>query len=175
MATLFQIGDDVKALHNLLIECGGEITDDEAEAAIEEWFAETNAAAETKVNSICWLIREFEGRAEVREQAAKTLMASAGADANQAKRLKNRVKLFMEQCGFDKLQTEHFKLTIAANGGVVPLVIPKEWEIEPASAPEAFHKVEIRLNQNAIREAIRNDEETHGACLGDRGTHLRIR
>lgn len=33
----------------------------------------------------------------------------------------------------------------------------------------------IVLDRDAIREAIRNDEETHGAELGERGTHLRIR
>src|SRR5262249_47502013 len=122
-----------------------------------------------------WLIREFEGRADVREQAATALMASAGTDTNEARRLKARLKLFLEICGLKKLETEHFKLTIAQNGGALPLIVPPGWESEPASAAEAFHKVEIKLNRDAIREAIRNDEETHGALLGERGSHLRIR
>jgi hypothetical protein len=175
MATLFQIGDEVKALHDLLFECGGELADAEAEAVIDQWLVETNASIETKVNGYCWLIREFEGRSDVREQAAKALMSSARADANAAERLKSRLKQFLETCGFQKLQTEHFKLNIQANGGSVALIVPPQWEADPASAPEAFHKHVIQLNRDAIREAIRNDEETHGARLGDRGTQLRIR
>jgi hypothetical protein len=175
MPTLFQISEDVAALHDLLTECGGELPDAEAEAAIDQWLTETDQALESKVDSYVWLIREFEGRADVREQAANALMASAGADGDQAKRLRARLKAFLEICGLSKLQTEHFKLSIQANGGILPLIVPREWEIEPAAAPEQFHKVEITLNGTAIREAIRNDEETHGAYLGERGTQLRIR
>jgi hypothetical protein len=175
MATLFQIGDDVKTLHDLLTECGGELTDEQAETAIDQWLAETNEALESKVNNYVWLIKEFEGRSEARELAGKHLMASAGADANQAKRLKDRLKYFLEMYGLQKLQTEHFKVSIQANGGSVALIVPPEWERDPAAAPEAFHKVEIKLDTTAIREAIRNDEETHGAHLGERGTQLRIR
>ena len=175
MATLFQIAAEISALHDLLSEVGGELPDAEAEAAIDQWLAETDASLEKKIDSYCWLIREFEGRADVREQAAKALMASAGADGNQAKRLKGRLKQFLEMCGFQKFQTEHFKLNIQANGGALPLIIPQAWERDPAEAPEAFQKREILLNTAAIREAIRNDEETHGAYLGERGTQLRIK
>lgn len=175
MPTLFQIAEELTALHYLLSECGGELPDEQAEAAIDQWFKETDAAVEKKVNAICWLIREFEGSSDVREQAANALMALSGTDLNQAKRLKSRLKLFLEICGLKKLETEHFKLNIQANGGLVALILPAEWERDPASAPEAFHEVEIKLNTAAIREAIRNDEETHGARLGERGTQLRIR
>jgi len=175
MSTLFQIVDEILALHDLLTECGGELPNDEAEAAIDQWLSETNIALDKKVNSICWLIREFEGRSSIREEAAKALMASAGADINEAKRLKSRLKLFLEMCGLSKLQTEHFKLTVAQNGGALPLIVPKEWEQEPAEAPEAFQRRVIELDHRAIREAIRNEEETYGAELGERGNHLRIR
>ena len=175
MPTLFQIAEEIMALHNLLTECGGELTDEEAEQAIDEWLAETNASLENKVDSYCWLIREFEGRADVREQAAKALKAIAATDGNQAERLKARLKKYLEMCGVLKLETPHFKLNIQNNGGSLPLIVPPAWEAEPASAPEAFHKVNIELNTTAIREAIRNDEEAHGARLGERGTQLRIR
>jgi hypothetical protein len=173
--TLFQIGEEIRALHELLIETGGEITDPEAEAAIGDWLAETRLSLERKVDQYIWLIREFEGRAEVREQAAKALMASAGADGNMAKRLKARLKAFLEVCGISKLQTEHFKLSIQANGGVLPLLIPSDWDDDPANAPEAFQRRTIVLDRDAIREAIREGEDAYGAELGERGTSIRIR
>jgi hypothetical protein len=174
MPTLFEIADEISALHDLLTECGGELADEESEAAIDQWLAETSLALEKKINGYVWLVREFEGRADVREQAAKALMASAGADANQAKRLKARLKSFLEVCGLSKLQTEHFKLSIQANGGALPLIVPESWKNDPANAPEKFHRRKIELNNEAIKNAIRNDEDTHGAYLGDRGTSLRI-
>lgn len=173
--TLFQIGAEIIALHALLTECGGELPDEQAETVIDQWLAETDTALEKKLNSYCWVIREFEARSEARQLAAKQLMASAGADSKEAERLKARLKVFLQTCGIQKLQTEHFKLNIQANGGSVALIVPPEWERDPASAPEAFHKIEIALNTTAIREAIRNNEETHGAKLGERGTQLRIK
>jgi len=175
MPTLFQIADEIAALHDLLTESAGEITEAETEAAIDQWFVDNEQALEKKVDGYCGLIREFEARSEAREIEAKRLMALAGSDANQAKRLKDRLKYFFEVCGIKKLETPRFRLSIQANGGQAPLVFPTEWENFPYNAPECFHKTEIRLDRTAIREAIRNDEETHGAFLGDRGTSLRIR
>jgi Gp157 protein len=175
MPTIFQIADEISALHDLLSECGGELPDEQAEAAIAEWLAETDVALDRKVDSYCGLIREFEARSEAREIEAKRLMAIAGADGNQAKRLKARLKDFFQVCGLQKLETPRFRVSIQANGGSLPLIVPPAWEADPASAPEAFHKHVIQLDREAIKNAIRNDEETHGAHLAEHGTHLRIR
>jgi hypothetical protein len=174
MPTFFEIGAEISALHELLTEMGGELTDEQAEAAIDEWLAENDSTLERKLNGVGWSVREFEAKADVREEAAKALLALVAADRNRVKRIKERTKLFLEMYGFKKYETEHFKFTVANNGGVLPLIVPEDWERDPASAPEAFHKVEIKLDTAAIREAIRNDEETHGAFLGERGTSLRI-
>lgn len=175
MPTLFQIADEISALHDLLTELGGELPDAEAEAAIDQWLAETDAALETKVDGYCGLIREFEARSEAREIEAKRLMALAGADGNQAKRLKARLKDFFESHGIAKMETPRFRVSVQVNGGAVPLIVPPAWEQDPAEAPEAFQRRVIQLDRDAIREAIRNDEETHGASLGERGSHLRIK
>ena len=173
--TLFEIGEEIQALADLLTETGGEITDPEAESAIDDWLAETQMSLELKVDQYASLIREFEARSEAREIEAERLTALAGADGNQAKRLKDRLKAFFEIAGIKKLETPRFRVSIQANGGNTPLIVPPMWEQDPAEAPEAFQRRVIELDRNAIREAIRNDGETHGACLGERGTQLRIR
>jgi hypothetical protein len=173
--TLYEIGENMIALVGLLMETGGDVTDQEAENAIDQWLAETQSDLENKADSICCLIREFEARAEAREQEAKRLLALAATDTNQAKRLKERLKRFFDQHEIKKLETDRFKLWIQANGGAVPLIIPDQWEREPASAPEAFQRRVIQLDKEAIREAIRNDEEAFGAALGERGHQLRMK
>ena len=126
MPTLFQIADEISALHDLLTECGGELPDAEAEAAITEWLTETDIALEKKVDGYCGLVREFEARSEAREIEAKRLMALAGSDNNQAKRLRARLKAFFEISGIKKLETPRFRVSIQANGGSQPLIFPSE-------------------------------------------------
>lgn len=174
MPTLFEIGDSLTALDQLLAECGGEITDAEAEAAIDEWLAENSAALETKCDGYGALIREYEARAEAREVEARRLMALAGSDNNNAERLRGRLKAFFEFHGIAKLETERFRFSVARNSSR-PLIVPPAWERDPAEAPEAFQRRILELDRKAIREAIRNDEETHGACLGAPSTNLRIK
>lgn len=173
MPTLYELSQDLLALEALLTETGGEITDDDA--ALEVWFDELGEQRDAKIDGYCALIREFEARAEARELEAKRLMALAGSDTNNAKRLKARLKGFFEAQGIKKLETARFRLSVQANGGALPVIVPEGWEKEPASAPEAFQRRVIQLDKEAIREAIRNDDETHGASLGERGNHLRIR
>lgn len=172
MPTLYEIGDSLTALDALLDECDGDITDAEAEAAIDDWLAETNAALETKVDGYCALIREIEARAEARKLEAKRLMALAGMSANKAERLRRRLKAFFEAHGIGKLETDRFHLTIAKNGGQAPLIIPTPWATEPASAPEAFHKVTVELNTQAIREALAEAGADLCPECGDRATPL---
>jgi hypothetical protein len=162
--TLFQIGEEIRALAELLMETGGEITDPEAEAAIDEWLAETQVALERKADQVVWLIREFEGRADAREEAAKALMALAEVDRNGARRLRDRLKLFFEIHGLKRLETEHFKLAIAQNGGKVSLIVPAEWEQEPASAPEAFHRIKVELDRQEIEAALSGARKLCPGC-----------
>lgn len=175
MPTLYELSQDLLALEALLTETGGEITDDDAGAALERWFDELGERRDAKIDGYCALIREFEARAEARELEAKRLMALAGSDGNNAKRLKARLKAFFEAQGIKKLETARFRLSVQGNGGALPLIVPEAWEREPASAPEGFQRRVIQLDKEAIKTAIQNDDETHGAHLGERGTHLRIK
>lgn len=173
--SLFQISDDIQALDDLLLELEGEVTDGEIEAVIDAWLAENKQALESKVDAYCWLIREREALANARTQEAQRLSDLAQADTNRVARLRGRLKVFFDLQGITKLETSSHKLTIANNGGGLPLIINPDWLADPASAPEQFHKVKIELDKQAIREAIRNNEPVDGCMVGERGTHLRIK
>lgn len=174
MRTLYEISNDLLALDVALAECGGDISN-EAGEQLEAWFDALGEECDAKIDAYCALIREMESRADAREVEAKRLAALAASDANNAKRLKNRLKSFLEFHQMKKLETERFRLTVAADGGVLPLIVPEPWECDPAIAPEQFHRHVVQLDRDAIREAIRNDEAPEGCALGERGSHLRIR
>lgn len=175
MKSLFQIGDDIRALDDLLFELEGEVTDTEIEAAIDQWLAENKDNLFAKIDGYCALIGEREALAKARQDEAQRLSDLAQHDTNRVTRLRARLKAFFELHDITKMETHHHKLTIAKNGGTLPLIVNPVWLADPANAPEQFHKVRIDLDKEAIREALRNDEPVEGCAVGERGTHLRIK
>lgn len=175
MPTLYELSQDLLALEALLTETGGEITDDDAGAALERWFDELGEQRDAKIDGYCQLILEITARHNARKAEIARLGELIAGDAKAIDRLKARLKGFFEAQGIKKLETARFRLSVQGNGGALPLIVPEAWEKEPASAPEAFQRRVIQLDKEAIREAIRNDDETHGASLGERANHLRIR
>jgi len=173
--TLFKIADEIRALHDLLTELDGDVSDAQVEETVDQWLAQIGEQVEEKVDAYCVLIHEFEARANARHEESARIAKLGNADTGNAGRLKDRLKQFMEATGRLKIETPAFKLAIQKNGGVLPLIVPEDWEIEPARAPEAFQRRVIQLDKQAIREALRNDEMVNGCALAERGTHLRIR
>ena len=175
MRSLYEISGDLAALEELLTAEDGEIPAGAAGEALEKWFDEIGAERDQKIENYCRLIAEIQARQMAREAEAERLAELAQIDANAAHRLKSRLQAFFEAHGIKKLETASFKIAVQVNGGAIPLIIPEEWEREPAAAPEAFQRRVIQLDKEAIRTAIREGDETHGARLGERGAHLRIR
>lgn len=175
MRTLYQISEDLTALEDILTQGDGEISDDEAGLALEAWFDALGEERDAKIDNYCALIAELTTKASAREVEGNRLMALATTDANAAKRLRDRLKLFLDAHGMTKLETNRFKLTVAKNGGASPLLIPDEWTSDPSSAPEQFHRRIVQLDKNAIRTAIEDGQDIPGVAIGERGTHLRIR
>ena len=56
MTTLVKIGADIRALEDLLFEMGGELTDGEAEKAIDGWLAELGDSLAEKLDSYAIVI-----------------------------------------------------------------------------------------------------------------------
>lgn len=172
-ATLFEIRDDLNALADLLAEVGGDVTEADAEAAIDAWLAETEGATKAKLDSYAALIREVETRAAGRKAEAERLAALAKADSGTVDRLKARLLWFMQDQQLDKVETERFRLTVCANGGKPPvrLLVP------PETLPAEYRreKVIVSADTDTIREALEKGADLPFASLGERGVHLRIR
>ncbi len=166
--TLLEIGDGVKALQDLL-EQDGEIPA-EFERVIEAWFDELGDAQEQKLDAYVSIIREHQLRASVRKEEQERLAMRVRADENVAKRLKDRLKLYLELTGQRKVETRRYKISIANNGGKVPVEI----KCHPSELPPAYQRTVIEADMDAIRNDLDRGEEVEGASLGVRGNHLRI-
>jgi hypothetical protein len=175
---LFEIGDDLVALESLLYEVGGDISDDDAAAAVDEWLTENHAALEAKLDGYGYLVKKFEEKAAFARAEAKRLSERAQARENAAKRMKERLKVFMEIHGQKKLETPRYDFAVQANGGKAPV----EVTVPVEDLPPWAQVVTVVPNTEAIREAFtmfddpdRVEAVQRIARLGERGTHLRIR
>lgn len=180
MPTLYEIAADLAALDALLADVGGDVTEEAAEAAVDAWLAETGAALREKLDGYAALIREREASAKARDEEAARLAALARADANTAKRLKDRLAWFLNERGEKKpIETPRFRISLCANGGPLPvsLLVP------PADLPADLR--EERVSHHALTDLIRQQLATgepvldaNGAplaVLGQRGYHVRIK
>lgn len=180
MKTLYEIGGDLAALEALLEEVGGDVTDEQAEAAIEAWLEELHSDRDVKIDNYCGLIRNFEAMAEARKAEAKRMRDMATADENRAERLKSRLKEFFESRGLGKVATPRFTVAVQKNGGKAPLWIAPDYEESPELLPDHLQKITISPDRDKIREECHAlngvwDENVLVAEIRESGTHLRIR
>jgi hypothetical protein len=153
----FQIGDEELALHAILEEVGGDMSDEEAEAAIEAWFAEIEQDVEKKVDGYCALVKHFAKVAEARKEEAKRIEAMAKADANRAEKLKTRLHEFMRTTNRPKIETLRFKVRRQTNS-VAPFVIKQDYLDNPDLLPEGLYKKVPHTA--AIKEAVEAGDES---------------
>lgn len=181
--SLFELTSDALFLDELLEQIGGEITDAEVEAQIDEWLSEIGDALNEKLDAYVTLIAEFQARAEARKRESERLRARAQVDANNAERLKARLRLYFERTGKRKVETARFTVSLVNSGGKLPLIINPAFVAQPELLPEQLRKVTFAPDGDAIRRALESGElasfETDGvnriAFFGERSTSIRIK
>lgn len=174
MPTLLEISDDARAFDQLLAEAaenGGDIT--AVEATLNEWFSNISQDRDKKIDGYCALIREFEARASVRKEESERLAKRVKIDAAHAAFLKGRLKSFFEENNLKKIETDRYMVSLAKNGGAIPL----ELLDEPERFPAEFRtiKTQVVANTDAIRAALEGGQDLPFAKLGERGTRLSIK
>jgi Siphovirus Gp157 len=173
MPSLLEINADLVAFRQLLEETAeanaGEITP-EAEQVLDEWFAALGQERDAKLDNYVALIRDYTLRAAARREEMERLAMRVKVDENQARRLKDRLKLFLELQGQKKIETARYRIAVAANGGKQAVEV-----LVPAGELSAiYQRLKVEVDTEALREALTAGKEVAGARLQPRGTHLRI-
>lgn len=169
--TLLDIADDARALADLLDERDGDITGQEE--AVQAFLDETDEALTTKVDRIAGLIRQLEAYAAARKAEAKRIADLAKTDENRAKWLKGMLLMGLDVAGVDRIDGDRHRVTVAKNGGKVPVVVPDD----VAVLPDAFVRTVVKrdADKDAIREALEGGADVPGCSLGERGRSVRIK
>lgn len=171
MPTLYEITSDMRAIDQLLDECGGDVSDERVLQAIENWMAELDTNLRDKVDGYAAYISELLAKALARKAEAKRLTQLAKANENAAKRLKERLMWALEERGVSKVETPLYVVSVAKNGGKAPLDI----QVPATELPMEYQKVEYSPANDSIRNALEQGIEIDGCTLMERGTSLRIR
>lgn len=169
--TLYQIGTDMDALDDILLQLGGDLTDEEVDLAVQQWLTENENNLDKKLQAYCRLVKEKLARAEAKSQEAQDLQSAAAIDNNGAERMKTRLREFMESRGITKMQSGPFTISVVGNGGVQAMKL----KADVNDLPPVYQRVEP--NNEALRTAL--NEGVPGiekyAELEPRGKHVRIK
>ena len=175
--TIFDISEDLKALDDLLSDIGGEVTDEETEKAIDAWLAELGEERDRKLNNYAYLIRSIERSNEAVAEEIARLRDRKQAGENKVARLKERLKVYLEVNGIDKIKTDLFTFAVQQSGGKPKVNLVAYYAENPVELPEGLRRVKFEADLEAIREKLEAGEEwvSDFADLSKPGRHLRIR
>ena len=123
---------------------------------------------EVKADSYVIVMKELQAQADKFKNEIERLTKQKTSIENNIKRMKENLLSSMQAIGKDKLPTEHFKLSIAKNGGLQPLKITGD-------VPDVFMIMEPKPDMKRIREALEEGFEPDWAHLEERGVHLNVR
>lgn len=122
-----------------------------------------------KIENYGFIIRNFESDEEALTAEIKRLTDRRKTVRNAIERLKESVFNTMKTTGKQSVKTEHFTFTVAKAGGKLPLAIT-------GNVPEAYCKVIMEPDKDAIRRAIEEDGEVLDfAHLEERTEYLKMR
>lgn len=122
-----------------------------------------------KIENYGFIIRNFESDEEALTAEIKRLTDRRKTVRDAIERLKKSVFDSMKATDKKKVTTGHFTFTVARAGGKQPLAITGD-------VPEAYCKVILEPDKEAIRRAIEEDGEVLGfAHLEERTEYLKMR
>lgn len=173
--TLFSISEDILALDALLDDLGGDVTDEEVEAAIDQWLEENADNLKDKLDGYGFYINEQMAHATACKDEASRLRERAQVFERRAGRLKDRLQFFFQRHAWQKQEGTHFTFSLRKAGGKRRLTLLAE----PEALPPQFRITEtiVRPDQDGIRHAMDEagtDEIEGVARLEPRSEYLKI-
>lgn len=162
MNTLYELTNDYKSL----LDLAGSADPEEIET-FNDTLEAVLGEIEVKADGYAVVLSEIEGRADIVAKEINRLKAIEDRLVATHKRMKDRLKLAMEELHTNEIKTDLHRFKIVKNGGKFPLVID-------GGVPESYKRVELVDDKEKIRKALESGECLTFAHLEDRGTHLKI-
>jgi len=121
-----------------------------------------------KAEAYAIMINELLAKADRIDKEVARLDGWVDSLRNNAASMKNILMDTLDVLGVKKIETEHFRIGIAGNGGKKPLRITGD-------VPESYTVMKPEIDVARIRDELEKGEELPFAHLEERGRHLNIR
>ena len=162
MSTLYQLSSEYQYLLTLAEDPE---TDPEVLADTLEGL---EGAIESKAEGYAVVMKELEAEKAKWEAERSRADSYVKSITSNIDKMKSSLMAAMQTVGKDRIQSEHFKFSIAKNGGLRPLKITGE-------VSDSFMILEPKPDMKRIREALEEGFELNFAHLEERGSHLNIK
>ncbi len=161
--TLYELQNQQLELNALLEEMGGELTPE-----IEEKLTIHENEIQNKMESYCKAIRCYESDIDGIKSEMERLKARKESSEKAVQRMKEAMLNAMTTFGMDKIQAGTFKIGTRKSQSLDVL--------DEALVPDKFKSevTTIKVDKNAIKDAIKNGEQVEGVKLND-NTNLTIK
>jgi chromosome segregation ATPase len=172
MPTLIQISRDLIELEEQLEDLvDNPDAQNEAIAQYLESFTDTISQRDQKLDNYAALIQELQARADARKAEAQRLQKRSQIDENKVKSLKTNLQRFFQAHELKTVETDRYRLTLAKNGGKLPMIIDN---YDLAEIPDHLTVTTKELNREAVRKLLEAGEAFNFARLGNRSYSIRI-
>lgn len=164
----------------LALKVFGEVEDYAAdhEGVLDEMPQELAARAdaiqaelERKYEALAQVVRLYELTAKAQAEEAARLAEAKRRSENKARFLKQYMLTGLKLANIKRVTAGPYTVGVAANGGVVPLVVPES----PVDVPPEYHKTIIEIDKAKVRAALEAGQQVPGCRLAERGERLTIR
>ena len=139
--------------------------------SLQEELEKVDDEIEIKAENYAKLIRNVEADIRAIRDEEIRLASRRVAKENFIKSLKSNLMWSMKETGKEKIKSELFSISVAKNGGKVPITI----DVKPEELPKEFQKVIVEADKDALRDYIQETGDLSYAHFEDRGEHLSIR
>lgn len=167
---LYDIAADYRRLQDMLDAAD---TPEEMRQTLIDTLESLSGDFEEKAENMASLVAEYEAMAEACRAEALRLTFKAKRAERAIESIKRYLKAEMEFTGQRKLQAGTWQISIAKNGGKIPIIYDET--IPPEKLPEAFTLTSVQIDKDAVRNALEAGEALDFAKLGERGESLRIK
>lgn len=172
MGNLFQLTKRAKELEDLIDPIQEGDVSEEVAAQLAKFLIEAKEDFAQKVDDYASVISELEARAEMRDAEAARITALAKSDSKRAAWLAQMLKESLAAREIKKIQTPRYRVSVAGNGGIQPMVLFPNEDIPPE-----FQKTvtTTETDTQKIRAALEAGEILTFAMLKPRGDRLAIK
>ena len=165
MSSLFNIGQEFKALYNLADEIevdeNGEIIDN-SDLLLELFNELSNDKLESKLENVMYIIKEMEVSQKALKEEAKRLTDKAKVFENRANRLKEMIKDVMIVSGQSKIKTDKF------NFSVKTLEEYNYDDVNMFGLDDEFKRFKEELNKTKIKEFVKAGGSIEGLKISEK-------